>query len=137
VPLNSEYKIPSVEIEFLLEFVNTSAGVDKLLLAGEERMAFRAYINLDIVLYGLGNIFCTASTLYGSGLVIGMDTLLHRENPLFHIVNERCSNISQIAVYHRFEQNAIPFFGFFVFRCKSGAPPRGRRQNKGIDFHGE
>ncbi len=72
-----------VEIELLLELVYTSACIYKLLLAGEKRMAFRANINLNVVLYRLGNIFCATSTLDGSGLVIGMDTLLHFIIPLF------------------------------------------------------
>ncbi len=66
-----------VEVELLLELINTSACVNKLLFAGEERMAFGTNINLNVILNGLGNIFSATSTLDSSGLVFGMDTLLH------------------------------------------------------------
>ena len=66
-----------VEVEFLLELIYTSACINKLLLAGKERMAFRANIDLDVILNGFGNIFCATSTLDSGGLVFGMDTLLH------------------------------------------------------------
>ncbi len=78
-----------VEIELLLELVYTSACIYKLLLAGEKRMAFRANINLNVVLNRLGNIFCATSTLDSGGLVIGMDTLLHFIIPLFRYDKER------------------------------------------------
>ena len=72
-----------VEIEFLLEFVNASAGIDEFLFAGEERMALRAYIYLDVILGGFGNIFGATSTLDRGGLVFGMNTLFHCVDPLF------------------------------------------------------
>ncbi len=87
-----------VEVELFLELINTSACINKLLLTGEERMAFRANINLNIFLNGLGNIFCATSTLDSGGLVIGMDTLLHFKIPLFHMIRSGRSNISQIKV---------------------------------------
>ena len=46
------------KIELFLEFVNTSAGVNEFLFTGEERVAFRAYINLNI-------IFCLVSESCG------------------------------------------------------------------------
>lgn len=77
-----------VEIELLLELINTSACINKFLLAGEERMAFGTNINLNVVFNRLGNIFGATSTLDGSGLVIGMDTLLHFIIPLFHMIRD-------------------------------------------------
>ena len=66
-----------VEVELLLELIYTSACINKFLFAGEERMAFRTDIDLDIILNGLGNIFGATSTLDSGGLVIGMKTLFH------------------------------------------------------------
>ena len=37
-----------LESVFLLELFNTAATVDELLLAREERMTFRAYIQTDL-----------------------------------------------------------------------------------------
>lgn len=89
----------SAEVEFLLEFINPAARVNKLLFAGIEGMTFRAYIYLNIVFYRLGNIFGTASTFNGCGFVFGMDALLHFNFPHFHIIKEHNSpNISQMAV---------------------------------------
>ena len=110
-----------VEIELLLELIYTSACVYKLLFAGIERMAFGTNINLNVVFYRLGNIFGATSTLDGSGLVIGMDTLLHFIFPLFHMIRSQSSNNSHTKVYHAIFKNAIPFFEilyFFVFSPK-------------------
>lgn len=105
--------LQSVEVELLLELINTSACIYKLLLAGEERMAFRTNINLNVVFYRLGNIFGATSTLDSGGLVIGMDTLLHFIIPLFRYDKEpKSSNNSHTKVYHAYFKNAIPFFEF-------------------------
>lgn len=63
--------------ETLLEAVNTSAGVNNLLLAGEKRMALGADFNADFL--GGGTCFdhVAASTLNGSGLVLGMQIFSH------------------------------------------------------------
>ena len=60
-----------------LELVNASAGIDKLLLAGEERVAFRANFNADAVLSGAGHEFFAASALYSDFLVFGMYSCFH------------------------------------------------------------
>ena len=91
-----------VEIELLLELINTTACINKLLFAGEERMAFRANINLNVVLNRLGNIFCAASTLNNGGLVFGMETLLHFLYPLFRMIRGQSPNNSHTKVYHGF-----------------------------------
>ena len=86
-------KLQLVEVELLLELIYASACIYKLLLTGEEGMAFRANINLNVILYGLGNIFCATSTLDGSGLVIGMYTLFHIKNPLFRMIRSKAPTI--------------------------------------------
>ena len=67
----------SIELKSLLESVNTSAGINKLLLAGEERMALGADFYLDILLCGTGLYNVAASAGYGSLLIIRMDALFH------------------------------------------------------------
>ena len=71
------------EIELLLELVNTSACINKLLFAGEEGVALRADINLEVFLDGLGLIDRAASASDRCVLVIGMDALLHDGFPRF------------------------------------------------------
>ena len=68
----------------LLELVNTSAGVNKLLLAGKEGMALGADINLQLAaLGGLGFNNFAACTSDGAGFVIRMDSVLHCNVPHF------------------------------------------------------
>ena len=71
------------EVELLLELVHTAARVDKLLLAGEERMALGTNINLQVLLDGLGVVNRAASTGDSGLLVIGMDPLLHDDSLSF------------------------------------------------------
>ena len=73
-----------VETETLLETVNTSAGINELLLAGEERMALGADFNSDILLSGTGLDHVAAGTGDRGLLIVGMDTLSHCLTPLFH-----------------------------------------------------
>ena len=51
------------DVELLLELINTTAGINELLLTGEERMALRADINAKIVLCGSCNESFAASAL--------------------------------------------------------------------------
>ncbi len=116
MPLFGTFELlQSVEVELLLELINTSACVNKLLFAGEERMAFGTNINLNVILNGLGNIFSATSTLDSSGLVIGMDTLLHFYFLSFIYSRGEYPNISQMVVYHALIKIAIPFLVFFYF----------------------
>ena len=69
--------VPSSATELLVELVNTSAGVHKLLFAGEERMALGADINVNIILGGLGLIYSSASANDNGILIFGMDIRLH------------------------------------------------------------
>ena len=75
-----------VHVEALLESVNTSAGIDQLLLAGIEGMAIAANFNTDILLGGAYLELVAACALDGSGLVLGMDSLFH----LFHLAQLYC-----------------------------------------------
>ena len=79
---------------FLVETVNTSTGVNKLLLAGVERVTLGANFNLD-VLFGRTSLNnCTTRASDSSLFVLGMDTFLHE----FHLSH-------QISVKR---QNALP-----------------------------
>ena len=61
----------------LLELINASACINKLLLAGEEGMALGTNFHADILLGGAGLDHVTAGTGDGGLLVVGMDALLH------------------------------------------------------------
>ena len=64
-------------IEALLEAINTSASVNQLLLAGIERMALGADINLHLFLRGTGLECFTAYAANDAFAVLGMDVFLH------------------------------------------------------------
>lgn len=66
-----------LDAKALFETINTSAGIDHLLLAGIERMAFGADINTDILLYGASFKRFTAYAANGGRSVLGVDVLLH------------------------------------------------------------
>ena len=102
-----------VEIELLLELINSTACINKLLLAGEEGMAFGTNINLNVILNGLGNIFSATSTLDSGGLVIGMETLLHFKYPLFHILKEQTPQYLTFNSITRETLNCNTFFCLF------------------------
>ena len=65
----------------LLEFINTPACIDKLLLAGKERMAFGANFNTDIALRRLRFHNLAASAGDGALLVLRMNSLFHVSHP--------------------------------------------------------
>ena len=65
-------------LKSLLELVNTSAGINKLLLTGEEGMALRANFNSHLSAYCGLCCYCFAtSALDDYFLVIRMDSCLH------------------------------------------------------------
>ena len=68
----------------LVELVNTTAGINELLLAGVERMALGADFNGDALTGRTGLDGCAACALYNGGLVIRMDTLFHNYFLLKH-----------------------------------------------------
>lgn len=67
----------SVHTETLFESVNTTAGIDKLLTTGVERMAFGANLYMDILLGGTGFPHSTASASNGCGFVIRVNSFFH------------------------------------------------------------
>ena len=77
----------------LLESVNTSAGVNQLLLTGEERVALGADFYSDVLLGRACSDFIAAGTSDNSSLVCGMNTFLHE----FHL-NPYTSNPDLLTV---------------------------------------
>jgi len=78
VSIWDEKKLLLSTLQTLLELINTSAGINKLLLTGKERMTLRANFNTDhAALGGTGGNFFAASALdYGFGIV-RMDSVFH------------------------------------------------------------
>ena len=66
-----------LQIESLVETVNTSTGINQLLLAGIERVALGADFNSDILLGGAGGKGVATSTANCSLFVVGMDAFSH------------------------------------------------------------
>ena len=73
-----------LQAKTLVEPINTSTGVNQLLLAGIERVALGADFNTNILLGRAGGKNITASAADRGLFVIGMDTFLHFVH-LFHI----------------------------------------------------
>ena len=71
-----------VDVVALLELVNTSTGINQLLLTGEERMALGADINLQLRLRAAGLKRLTAHAANDGLAVLGMDSFLHDFSPL-------------------------------------------------------
>jgi hypothetical protein len=67
----------------LLELVQTSARINKLLLAGKEGVALRANFNSDIALGGLSYNSFAARALDSAFFVIGVNSVLHSVILLF------------------------------------------------------
>ena len=66
-----------VDVEALLKAVNTAAAVNQLLLAGVERVAFRANFHTDALLCG-SSLDCVSTCTGDCGsLVFGMDAFSH------------------------------------------------------------
>ena len=67
-----------------LELINASAGVNKLLLTGEEGVALGANINSLLAALGRSGLYnLTARATNGANLVIRMDSVFHVHVPLF------------------------------------------------------
>ena len=66
-----------VQTELLVEAADTTAGIDDLLLASEERMALGTNFNTDILLGRTCLNHITAGASNRSLLIIGMDSFLH------------------------------------------------------------
>jgi len=72
-----------IQAEFLVELINASAGVYQLLFACIEWVAFRAYLNSDILFCASRFNNLTACALNRRLLIIGMDPFFHDVH-LFH-----------------------------------------------------
>ena len=66
-----------LQIESLVETVNTSTGINQLLLAGVERVALGADFNSDVLLGGAGGKSIATSTANRSLFVLRMDAFSH------------------------------------------------------------
>ena len=75
----SVVRISSVllQAKTLVEAINTSTGVNQLLLAGIERVALGADLNTNVLLGRTGSKDIAASAADGGLFVVGMDTFLH------------------------------------------------------------
>ena len=73
------------EVVALLESVNTSACINKLLLSGKEGMALGADFYSDVLLCGTCGYFISAGTSDNGSLICGMNSFLHlcHLNPCF------------------------------------------------------
>ena len=69
---------------FLVETVDTSTGVNKLLLAGIERVALGADLNTNVLLGRTSGKDIAARAADGGLFVLGMDTFLHE----FHLSHQ-------------------------------------------------
>ncbi len=79
--------------ELLVEFINSSAGINEFLLACKERMAFRANFNMEIVLCGLCMVFSTTRTYDYGILVLRMDVLFHFQHLFFSDILRKYSSL--------------------------------------------
>ena len=66
-----------LQVETLVETIDTSTGVNQLLLAGIERVALGADLNSDLLLGGAGGKGVTAGAANGGLFVVGMDAFSH------------------------------------------------------------
>ena len=66
-----------LQTKSLVETINTSTGVDQLLLAGVERVALRADLNTDLLLGRTGCENVAASAADRRLFVVGMDAFSH------------------------------------------------------------
>ena len=73
----------------LLESLNTSAGINELLLTGKERMTLRAYIYTEICLCGACFYNITASACNLCLFIFGMNILSH----FFHLFRRNRNNL--------------------------------------------
>ena len=66
-----------LQAKTLVEAINTSTGVNQLLLAGIERVALGADFNTNVLLSGAGRKDVATSTANRGLFVFGVDTFLH------------------------------------------------------------
>jgi len=72
-----------LHVIFAFEFVYAARCIDELLLAGKERMAGRANLNLDFFLSGASWVFGTANALDNGFCIFRMNGSFHNllDNP--------------------------------------------------------
>jgi hypothetical protein len=68
--------------KLLAEAFHAAGGVDELLLAGEERMALIADIDVNPAAGAAGGKGVAASAVNGTGLITGMDFFFHDTTPV-------------------------------------------------------
>ena len=116
-----------------LELINTSAGIDKLLLAGKERMTFGAdiYLNNVNVFGSSGFKGLTASALHLNYLVIRMNVLLHIKHLVLIVTSLffRC----RMLLYYRFRYKST-IFRLFLFLRKKTLPTGCKIVTKTLDY---
>ena len=66
-----------LQVKALVEAINTSTGVNQLLLAGIERVALGADLNTNVLLGRTSGKDIAACTADSGLFVLGMDTFLH------------------------------------------------------------
>ena len=74
LPIQTQFLL---QTKSLVETINTSTGVNQLLLAGIERVALGADFNTDLLLGGAGGEGVAASATDGGLLVLRMDAFFH------------------------------------------------------------
>ncbi len=111
-----------VQIESSVEAIHTPAGIYKLLLAGEERMAFGTNVHAQLRFRGAGLKFIAAGAFHSRGFVFGMNTLFHFHSPLsgFHQIS--------IGILPQRRKKSKPFFLKALNIYTNGLPERKRIQ---------
>jgi hypothetical protein len=108
----------------LLELVNTSAGVNKLLLAGKEGMALGADINSQLAAlggFGFNNFAASASN--NALLILGMNSVFHVRFTSFRFFgcsltsfqNARCVITTDLCIITQTIANCKRFSKVFSF----------------------
>jgi CRISPR/Cas system endoribonuclease Cas6 (RAMP superfamily) len=72
-----ELLLANQSAEALVETVNTTTGVNDLLLASVERVAFRANVQVQTATSGADREFVTARALHVDRFVLWVDTFFH------------------------------------------------------------
>ena len=108
-----------LQAKTLVETINTSTGVNQLLLAGIERVALGADFDSDVLLGRTSGKDIAASAADGSLIVLGMETFLHCCSPLSYQVkgHNALSNFNRLSIIaHSFPEckHYFQFFSFFL-----------------------
>ncbi len=116
-----------LQAEFLVELINASAAVDKLLLTREERVALGTDFYLDILFSRTSFDHVAAGALNGSGLVIGMNTVFHNVTAFSFYSQpdgeQPVGDFTQKTLYHFFKKvsrekvNIMTFFISEIYVC--------------------